>query len=74
MSGPARRSRRHPGIIALGALAALAGVLVLALAGGVLASVLGAALLGLSAITFVALAFLLVGEGEERDRLRHPHG
>lgn len=34
----------------------------------------GAALLGVAAIGLVSLAFLLVGESEERDRRRHPRG
>jgi hypothetical protein len=34
---------------------------------GFVASIAGACLLGLAGIAFVALAFLLVGEGEERD-------
>lgn len=42
--------------------------------GGVVAFILGAALLGLAGIAFVSLAFLIVGEGEEDDRVRHPHG
>lgn len=46
----------------------LAG-LVLVLAGGdTIASIIGAGLLGLGGIAFVALAFLLVGESEDRDR------
>jgi hypothetical protein len=71
---PRGRRRTHRVIVGVGSLGVLAGVLLLVIAGGVLASSLGAALLGLSAIAFVSLAFLLVGEGEEDDRLRHPHG
>lgn len=67
-----RRTRRV--IVGLGSLGAIAGVLLLVIVDGVLGSILGAALLGLSAIAFVSLAFLVVGEGEEDDRLRHPHG
>jgi hypothetical protein len=52
----------------LGALSLLAGVIVLVAAGGEVASIVGAALLGLAGILFVALAFLIVGEGEDRDR------
>jgi hypothetical protein len=54
-------------------LAAVAGAVVLAL-GGSAAMVVGGALLGLGAIAFVALLFLLVGESEDRDRTRHPRG
>jgi hypothetical protein len=45
----------------------LAGVVLVAAVPGFAATVAGAFLLGLSGIAFVALAFLLVGEGEERD-------
>jgi hypothetical protein len=45
----------------------LAGALVLALAHGFAATLAGAILLGVAAIAFVALAFLLTGESEDRD-------
>jgi hypothetical protein len=55
--------------VALAAIAlALAGVLVLAVVPGFAASVTAAVLLGLAGILAVALAFLIVGESEERDR------
>jgi hypothetical protein len=50
------------------------GVMLLVLAHGILALVAGSALVGVSGIALVALAFLLIGEGEERDRQRHPRG
>jgi hypothetical protein len=46
----------------------VAGVLLLALGEGTLATTVGAGLLGLAGIAFVALVFLLVGESEDRDR------
>jgi hypothetical protein len=58
----------------LGVLSLVAGVALLLAAGGIVVSVVGIGLLGLSGIAFVALVFLLVGESEERDRLRHPRG
>lgn len=61
-------------LIALGAIALIAGVVLVALASGTVLMVIGIALLGLSAIAFVSLAFLLVGQSEERDRQRHPRG
>ena len=64
----------HWVVAGLGLLAVIAGVLLLVIANGVLASILGAGLIGLSGIAFVSLAFLLVGEGDEDDRLHHPHG
>jgi hypothetical protein len=60
-------------IVCLGVLATVAGVVVLTQA-GIAAVVVGTGLLGLAGIAFVALLFLLVGESEDRDRKRHPHG
>jgi hypothetical protein len=51
----------------LGTIALSAGIIVLALVPGAGASILGACLLGLAGIAFVSLAFLLVGESEDRD-------
>jgi hypothetical protein len=62
---------RATGAFAL--IAAVAGAVVLTL-GGSTAMVAGGALLGLGAIAFVALLFLLVGESEDRDRRRQPRG
>ena len=57
--------------LALGAaVLALAGVLVLAFVPGFGAELAGAVLLGIAGIAAVALAFLIVGESEDRDR-RH---
>jgi MFS family permease len=61
-------------LIALGAIALIAGAILVALASGTVLMVIGIALLGLAAIAFVSLAFLLVGQSEERDRQRHPRG
>jgi hypothetical protein len=52
----------------VGVLALVAGVVLLLAGEGSLASTVGAALLGLAGIAFVALVFLLVGESEDRDR------
>jgi UPF0716 family protein affecting phage T7 exclusion len=53
--------------LAVGVICLLAGVVLVAAVPGFVVSVIGACLLGLAGIAFVALAFLLVGEGEERD-------
>jgi hypothetical protein len=53
--------------LALGVLCLLAGVLLLALDSGFVVSVVGAGLVGLAGVVFVALVFLLVGESEDRD-------
>jgi hypothetical protein len=52
----------------VGVVALIAGGVLLAAGDGTVASIGGAALLGLAGIAFVALAFLLVGESEDRDR------
>ncbi|HWF31089.1 MAG TPA: hypothetical protein VG188_00840 [Solirubrobacteraceae bacterium] len=53
-----------------GVVCLLAGIVLVAVVPGFAAAVAGACLLGLAGIAFVALAFLLVGEGEERDYRR----
>jgi hypothetical protein len=53
---------------AVGGVALLAGLVVLLAVGETAGSIVGAGLLGLAGIAFVALAFLLVGESEDRDR------
>jgi hypothetical protein len=58
----------------VGVVALVLGAILLIAAGGLGLWVAGVALLGLSGIAFVALVFLLVGESEERDRLRNPRG
>jgi hypothetical protein len=52
--------------IGVGCAALLAGILVLSLAHGTVPLVIGMCLLGLGGVAFVALAFLLVGESEDR--------
>ncbi len=59
---------------AAGSLSAIAGTVVLAVGGGTVAQILGTALLGLAGIAFTGLAFLMVGESEDRDRMRRPRG
>jgi hypothetical protein len=51
-----------------GALALVAGLVLILAVGETVASIVGAGLVGLAGIAFVALAFLLVGESEDRDR------
>lgn len=52
--------------IGIGCAALVAGVLLLSLGHGIVASAIGIFLLGLCGIAFVALVFLLVGESEDR--------
>jgi hypothetical protein len=64
----------HPRILGAG-LALLVGGMVLALVvDSVLVSAIGWGLFGIGGVVLVSLAFLLVGESEDRDRLRNPHG
>ena len=55
-------------------LSLVAGVVVLAALAGVAATVAGIVLLGLGGIALVSLVFLVVGQGEDRDRIQHPRG
>jgi hypothetical protein len=61
-------------IVGLALLALAAGVALLVAVAGVVALVAGIVLVGLAGIALVALAFLLIGQGEDRDRIDHPHG
>ena len=61
--------------IAAGAVALVAGIVVLAIGGGGTGATIAAAmLLGIAGIAFVSLVFLIVGQSEESDRRRHPRG
>jgi hypothetical protein len=52
----------------LGAVTLLAGLVLIVTSGDSTGKTAGAVLLGLAGIAFVALAFLIVGESEDRDR------
>jgi hypothetical protein len=52
----------------LGVITLLAGLVLILTSDGSTAKTVGAVLLGLAGIAFVALAFLIVGESEDRDR------
>jgi hypothetical protein len=75
---PTRGARDWPRanllIVACGLVSLLAGVIVLAAVRGVAATIAGIILLGLGGIALVSLVFLFVGQGEDRDRMRHPNG
>lgn len=60
--------------ILIAALVLLAAGIVLAAVGGVWVSAVGWGLFGIALVVLVSLAFLLVGESEDRDRMRHPRG
>jgi hypothetical protein len=61
-------------VVGLALLALVAGVALLLAVDGVVAMVAGIVLVGLAGIALVSLAFLLVGRGEDRDRMQHPRG
>jgi ABC-type uncharacterized transport system permease subunit len=61
-------------ILGGGILSLVAGVVVLAALGGVVATVAGIILVGLGGIVLVSLVFLVIGQGEDRDRMQHPRG
>jgi NADH:ubiquinone oxidoreductase subunit 5 (subunit L)/multisubunit Na+/H+ antiporter MnhA subunit len=61
----------------IGAAAAalfVAGVVLLVVTDTVAVNAIGWALVGIAGVLLVALAFLLVGQSEDRDRSRHPNG
>jgi amino acid permease len=60
--------------VAIGVVALIAGVVSLVTLSGTAEIVASSVLFGLSALAFVSLVFLLIGQSEEDDRHRHPHG
>ena len=61
--------------ILIAALVLLAAGIVLAAVGtSVLVTAIGWALFGVALVILVSLMFLLVGQSEDRDRLRNPNG
>jgi hypothetical protein len=73
-SGRARDHTVNVIVVGLAVLALGAGVVLLLAVHGVFAMVAGIVLVGLAGIVLVSLAFLLVGQGEDRDRMRRPNG
>jgi len=72
---PDRGNRTGNAIILCAALLALvAGIALLIAGGGVAVTVTGILLIGLAGIALVSLVFLIIGQGEDRDRMRNPHG
>lgn len=63
----------HRRILVAGLALLLVGA-VLAAVGNVWVAAVGWGLFGIGGVVLVSLAFLLVGESEDRDRARHPHG
>jgi uncharacterized membrane protein YkvI len=67
-----RMSNRAILIVALVLLAA--GIVLAAVGTSVLVTAIGWALFGVALVILVSLMFLLVGQSEDRDRLRNPNG
>ena len=65
---------RHRNLIALGVVALLVGSFMTAVDRGVVVVTIGLVVLGIGGVLLVSLAFLIVGESEDRHRERHPGG
>ena len=65
---------RHPLLIAIAVVALIAGGVMTATDNGVVVVTIGLVVLGIGGVMLVSLAFLLVGESEDRHRERHPGG
>jgi hypothetical protein len=65
---------RHRLLIAIAVAALIAGGVMTATDNGVVVVTIGLVVLGIGGVMLVSLAFLLVGESEDRHRERHPGG
>ena len=70
----ARAMSRHPVLLWVGIVLLVAGTFMTAVDRGVVVVTVGLVVLGLGGVLLVSLAFLIIGESEDRDRERHPHG
>ena len=64
----------HPRILGSALVLLAAGIVLAAVGTSVLVTAIGWALFGIALVILVSLVFLLVGESEDRDRLRNPNG
>jgi hypothetical protein len=64
----------HPRILGSALVLLAAGIVLAAVGSSVLVTAIGWALFGIALVILVSLVFLLVGESEDRDRLRNPNG
>jgi len=64
----------HPRIVAAALALLVAGIVVVALADAVALTAVGWGLAGIAGVVLISYAFLLIGESEDRDRLRNPRG
>jgi hypothetical protein len=65
---------RHRALLLTGLGLLVGGLVLAAVAGPVVVVAVGWALFGIGGVLLVSLAFLLVGESEDRDRMKHPGG
>jgi hypothetical protein len=66
--------RRHPILLTIGIVTSLIGIGMTATDNGVVVVTIGLVVLGIGGVLLVSLAFLAVGESEDRHRERHPGG
>jgi hypothetical protein len=62
------------GILIVALVLLAAGIVLAAVGSSVLVTAVGWALFGVALVILLSLVFLLVGESEDRDRLRNPRG
>src|SRR5690349_8664537 len=67
-------ARHHRIILAIGLVTLIAGGVMTAQDNGVVVVTIGLLLLGIGGVLLVSLAFLMIGESEDRHRERHPNG
>jgi hypothetical protein len=65
---------RHPRWLAAGLITLIAGIAMTATDNGVVVVTIGLVVLGVGGVILVSLAFLAVGESEDRHREKHPGG
>jgi hypothetical protein len=65
---------RHPWLLGIGLVTLIAGIAMTATDNGVVVVTIGLVVLGVGGVLLVSLAFLLVGESEDRHREHHPGG
>lgn len=64
----------HPRIVAVAVALLLAGVVVVLVADATALAAVGWGMTGVAGVIGISYAFLLVGESEDRDRMRNPRG
>lgn len=64
----------HPRILGTGIALLVGGAALALVAGAVWLAAVGWGLFGIGGVVLVSLMFLLVGESEDRDRIRNPRG